>query len=34
MGLHSTEDARRGRSARVEALKNGVEPAPPVFEGR
>jgi enoyl-CoA hydratase/carnithine racemase len=34
MGLHSTEDARRGRAARVEALKKGVEPSPPVFEGR
>jgi enoyl-CoA hydratase/carnithine racemase len=34
MGLHSTEDARRGRTARVEALKKGVEPSPPVFEGR
>jgi len=34
IGLHSTEDARRGRTARVEALKKGVEPSAPVFEGR
>lgn len=34
MGLHATEDARRGRSARVDALKRGIEPTPPVFGGR
>lgn len=34
MGLHGTEDARRGRSARAEAMKRGTEPEPPVFTGR
>jgi enoyl-CoA hydratase/carnithine racemase len=34
MALHATEDARRGRTARAEALRKGLEPAPPVFEGR
>ena len=34
MPLHSSEDARRGRTARVEALKRGVEPEPVVFNGR
>jgi enoyl-CoA hydratase/carnithine racemase len=34
IGLHSTEDARRGRTARVEALQKGIEPSPPFFEGR
>lgn len=34
MGLHGTEDARKGRTARVEAIKRGVEPEPVVFVGR
>jgi len=34
MPLHGSEDARRGRTARVEALKRGVEPEPVVFNGR
>ncbi|WP_028221403.1 enoyl-CoA hydratase/isomerase family protein [Paraburkholderia oxyphila] len=34
MGLHRTEDARKGRTARAEALARGVEPAPVVFVGR
>jgi enoyl-CoA hydratase/carnithine racemase len=34
MALHSTEDARRGRTARAEALRKGIEPSPPIFEGR
>jgi enoyl-CoA hydratase/carnithine racemase len=34
MGLHGTEDARRGRTARAEAMKRGVEPQPVVFNGR
>ena len=34
MGLHGTEDARRGRTARAEAMKRGVEPEPVVFTGR
>ena len=34
MPLHGLEDARRGRTARVEALKRGVEPEPVVFNGR
>ena len=34
MGLHGTEDARRGRTARAEAMKRGEEPAPVVFNGR
>ncbi|MNV45580.1 putative enoyl-CoA hydratase [compost metagenome] len=34
MVLHGTEDARKGRSARVEALKRGAEPEPVVFNGR
>ena len=29
-----TEDARKGRTARVEAMKRGVEPEPVVFLGR
>jgi enoyl-CoA hydratase/carnithine racemase len=34
MGLHSSEDARRGRSARAEAIKMGIEPSKIVFTGR
>jgi enoyl-CoA hydratase/carnithine racemase len=34
MPLHGSEDARRGRTARVEAMKRGVEPEPLVFNGR
>jgi hypothetical protein len=34
MGLHGTDDARRGRTARAEAMKRGTEPAPVVFSGR
>ncbi len=34
MSLHGTEDARRGRTARAEAMKRGVEPEPLVFAGR
>ncbi|KVG26404.1 enoyl-CoA hydratase/isomerase family protein [Burkholderia ubonensis] len=34
MPLHNTEDARRGRTARVEAMKRGVEPEPVIFKGR
>jgi enoyl-CoA hydratase/carnithine racemase len=34
MGLHGTEDARRGRTARAAAMKRGVEPEPVVFQGR
>ena len=34
MPLHNTEDARRGRTARVEAMKRGVEPEPVTFHGR
>jgi enoyl-CoA hydratase/carnithine racemase len=34
MPLHGSEDARRGRTARVEAIKRGVEPEPVVFNGR
>lgn len=34
MPLHNTEDARRGRTARVEAMKRGVEPEPVAFDGR
>ncbi|MEV0110855.1 enoyl-CoA hydratase/isomerase family protein [Nocardia sp. NPDC050799] len=34
MPLHGTEDAKRGRIARSEALARGVEAAPVVFEGR
>jgi enoyl-CoA hydratase/carnithine racemase len=34
MPLHNTEDARKGRTARVEAMKRGVEPEPVVFLGR
>jgi enoyl-CoA hydratase/carnithine racemase len=34
MGLHKTEDARRGRTARAEAFKLGREPKPIEFVGR
>ena len=34
MGLHGTDDARRGRTARAEAMRRGEEPAPVVFNGR
>ncbi|SDR43815.1 Enoyl-CoA hydratase/carnithine racemase [Rhizobiales bacterium GAS191] len=34
MGLHSSEDARRGRTARAEAMKKGIEPPKTVFTGR
>lgn len=34
MALHTTEDARRGRTARAEAFKRGQEPDPVVFVGR
>ncbi|HEY3634948.1 MAG TPA: enoyl-CoA hydratase/isomerase family protein [Caldimonas sp.] len=34
MPLHNTEDARRGRTARAEAMKRGVEPEPVIFLGR
>jgi enoyl-CoA hydratase/carnithine racemase len=34
MGLHSSEDARRGRTARAEAIKRGIEPPKIVFTGR
>jgi enoyl-CoA hydratase/carnithine racemase len=34
MGLHSSEDARRGRTARAEAIKKGIEPPKVVFTGR
>ena len=34
MPLHNTEDARRGRTARAEAMKRGSEPEPVVFLGR
>jgi len=34
MGLHTTEDARMGRTARAEAFKRGEEPAPVTFIGR
>jgi 1,4-dihydroxy-2-naphthoyl-CoA synthase len=34
MGLYSSEDARRGRTARAEAMKKGIEPPKIVFTGR
>jgi enoyl-CoA hydratase/carnithine racemase len=34
MGLHGSEDARRGRTARAEALRKGTEPPKIVFTGR
>jgi enoyl-CoA hydratase/carnithine racemase len=34
MGLHGSEDARAGRTARSEAMKRGVEPEPVKFKGR
>ena len=34
MPLHGTDDARRGRTARMEALAKGEKPKPPTFTGR
>lgn len=34
MALHSSEDAKRGRTARAEAIRKGVEPPKVVFTGR
>lgn len=34
MGLHGTDDARKGRTARAEAMKRGVHPEPVIFTGR
>ncbi len=34
MALHSSEDARRGRTARADAIKKGIEPPKIVFTGR
>jgi enoyl-CoA hydratase/carnithine racemase len=34
MGLHGSEDARRGRTARAEAIKKGIEPPKVTFTGR
>jgi enoyl-CoA hydratase/carnithine racemase len=34
MGLHSSEDARRGRTARAEAMRKGIEPPKVVFTGQ
>lgn len=34
MALHSSEDAKRGRTARAEAMKKGIEPPKPVFTGQ
>jgi enoyl-CoA hydratase/carnithine racemase len=34
MGLHSSEDARRGRTARAEAIRKGIEPPKIDFTGR
>jgi enoyl-CoA hydratase/carnithine racemase len=34
MALHSSDDARRGRTARAEAIKRGIEPPKIVFTGR
>jgi enoyl-CoA hydratase/carnithine racemase len=34
MGLHSSDDARRGRMARAEAIRKGIEPPKVVFTGR
>src|ERR1700758_3053158 len=34
MALHGSEDARRGRTARAEAIKQGIEPPKIVFTGR
>jgi enoyl-CoA hydratase/carnithine racemase len=34
MGLHASEDARRGRAARAEAVKKGIEPPKVVFTGQ
>lgn len=34
MALHSSEDARRGRTVRAEAIKQGIEPPKVAFTGR
>jgi hypothetical protein len=34
MALHGSEDARRGRTARADAIKKGIEPPKIVFTGR
>ena len=34
MALHSSEDARRGRTSRAEAIKKGIEPPKIIFTGR
>jgi hypothetical protein len=34
MSLHSSEDARRGRTARADAIKKAIEPPKIVFTGR
>lgn len=34
MSLHSSEDARRGRTARADAIERGIEPPNIVFTGR
>ena len=34
MALHGSEDARRGRTARADAIKKGIEPPQIVFTGR
>lgn len=34
MALHGSEDARRGRTAKAEAIKKGIEPPKIVFTGR
>jgi enoyl-CoA hydratase/carnithine racemase len=34
MSLHSSEDAKRGRTARAEAIRMGIEPPKVVFTGR
>lgn len=34
MPLHGSEDARKGRTARVDAIRRGVQPEPVVFVGR
>ena len=34
MALHSSEDARRGRTARADAIRKGIEPSKIAFTGR
>jgi hypothetical protein len=34
MALHTAEDARKGRTARAEAVIRGEEPAPVAFLGK